>query len=323
MGRVHHAQPHQYRRHGTFRRAPRAVADLERHAHPLFRQDRQIAALGPALQARAAFAGAHQAGAGAAFARHQLGMLRHRGAQPHHRGGARIAAVMGAGKGGGAGKAVDAGGKIRGRAAVDGKSGAVLAGDLFKGRAHRALHRVVGVDIFRPAAQMRAQREEPRVLARAIVVDLARAVLRPDQPLARVAVVRHLRPAAKGVVTQAKRFQPAAHPVGMDRGPLMRGAGQRQLFGPEPMRLRRAAFDQRQGLHHLAGRTRVDHGLRVAPGLDDLAGVVADHRMTAMQAFDHPAPPDFHKIDRLRHRVPLQARVRPGDWGFPVCAVFC
>jgi hypothetical protein len=101
-----------------------------------------------------------------------------------------------------------------------------------------------------------------------------------------VAVIGFMRAAAQIGLARprsASQRRPCRHAARA----LMAGAGQRQMRGRQPARSGGPGFDQRQRLHHLAGRAREDHRLRVAPGLRPPLGI-ADHRMAQMGAFQQP-----------------------------------
>ncbi len=143
------------------------------------------------------------------------------------------------------------------------------------------------------------------MLARAVVVDLARRFMGKDQAVALRPVIGLVRPAAQVVLGHSQIGKPATDHSRMDRGSLMAGAGQRQLRLAQSRRVRRPAFDQRQGLKHLAGGARKDHRLGVAPSLDDLARRVADHRVAGVDALHPPAAPQFdhRKCSHLARHV--------------------
>ena len=148
--------------------------------------------------------------------------------------------------------------------------GLVGAAHLLEGGAHRPLHRMVDLDVLRPAAEVAVQGEEARVLARAVVVQLAGRLARRAQPVALGRVVGHLRPAAQVGLGEPEVAEPARHPLHVHRRALVRGAGQRQLLGAESPSAAPLST-QRQRLQHLAGRARQDHRLGVAPGGADRA----------------------------------------------------
>ena len=72
---------------------------------------------------------------------------------------------------------------------------------------------------------------------------LARAFTAVAQPVARRLVIGHLRTAAKVIIRFAQRRKPALHPIRMDRGALVRCAGQRQMLGSKPVRFGGARCD--------------------------------------------------------------------------------
>ena len=77
-----------------------AVGDLDGDAAAELGQDRHEYALGPGLDRDPTAGRLHEFGAGAAFARDEVGMRRHRPGQPVHGAGAGVAAVGGDGEGG-------------------------------------------------------------------------------------------------------------------------------------------------------------------------------------------------------------------------------
>ena len=92
------------------------------------------------------------------------------------------------------------------------QAGLVLAGHLLEGVAHRALHRVVDLDILGARAEMPGQGEKARMLARAVVVHLARRLAGVAQPMTLGRVVGHLRAAAQVGVAQSEFAEPAPPP---------------------------------------------------------------------------------------------------------------
>ena len=71
-------------------------------------------------------------------------------------------------------------------------------------------HRVVRVDIFRPAAQMAIERQHAGMLARAVVVKLARCAASFAQPVAGLRVLGHLGTTSQIAFGKAEAFQPAS-----------------------------------------------------------------------------------------------------------------
>ncbi len=207
-----------------------------------------------------------------------------------------------------AGHAADRHREVRGRAAIDAPTGDGFARDFLGRGTDRLLQRVVNLHIFRPGLQMLGHGQEPRMLARAVVVQLARAFVGLDQPVTLGPVIGFMRPAAQIAFLQTKIGNPASGKADMHRSAFVAGAGQRQMPVGQPARVRRPGFDQRQGLDHLAGRPGEGHGIRVAPSLNNPLGI-ANHRMPQMCAFQKAPAPDFRHRNRtfihLSHDAPI------------------
>ncbi|OIQ68992.1 hypothetical protein GALL_494090 [mine drainage metagenome] len=184
--------------------------------------------------------------------------------------------------------------EIRCRAAVDAVARRGHARHFFKRRLHRLLHRMANLNILRPRLQMPRQGQKPGMLARAVVMDLARIGIRAGQFLIRLRIVRHMRAAAQISLGHPHICEPARHHLGVDMRALVTGARQCQLCLRQPCRIRSAAFNQRQCLQHFAGRSRENHRLRIAPCFDDRSPCITDDSVPDMGAFQQPATPQFH-----------------------------
>ncbi len=300
---LQHAHAHQKCRDHGLRGARGTIDDLQRDAHALFGHDGDEHGLGPGLDRHAAVHRAHQLGAGPPLARDQFGVARHRLRQALHRTVADGPRISGSGETGHrARKTMNGRGKVRGRTAVDPITRRRFAGRLLEGRLDGALQRVVDLDILRACLHVPHHRQETGMLARTVVVDLARLLMRQDQPVALGPVVGFMRATAQVGLGHRQIGQPVADHPGMDRRPLVAGTGKRQLRLGQASRVGRPAFHKRQRLKHLAGRARIDHRLRIAPGFDNLPRLVADHGMSGVHAFHPPAAP------QLDHRKRLVAR---------------
>ena len=218
----------------------------------------------------------------------------HGAGQAVHGALAGIARVRRAGKAAhGAGQTVQGGGEIGGRTAVDAKAGRGFFRHLFRHGTDGALDRVIHPDILGPCPQMPRQRQKTRMFARTVVVTLAGFFMGQHQAVMFRRVIGPVRPAAQVGLGQAQPGEPARHHAGMQGRALVAGAGQGQLRLRQSGGIGGPAFDQGQGLDHLAGGARKDHCRRIPPGLDHLARGIADHRMAGMGAFQQPAAPEF------------------------------
>ena len=99
----------------------------------------------------------------------------------------------------------------------------------------------------------------------------------------------------------------------------MGGAGEREFAVGKHVSIRRAALDQRQGLHRLDGGAREDRALDITDGQDGFA-VAIDHRnCAAMAAFDDRAAQDFDENGVFHGLLPDWAGLLPelnGDGKF-------
>jgi hypothetical protein len=205
---IEHARAHEKCRDHGLGRAAGAVLDLDRDAKALFGDDRGEDALGAGLDHRAPGHRAHQTGAGAPLPGDVFGMAHHRRGEAAH----RLATHAGVLRGGECGEcpreSFQRQREIRRRTPVDRVFVAVLATEVLKRRSHGPLHRMVDLEIFRPAAEMPGQREEPAMLAGAVVVPLIRRPVGPDHRVRRFLVRRHLRPAAQVAFAQPEFREP-------------------------------------------------------------------------------------------------------------------
>ena len=238
----------------------------------------------------------------------------------------RTVDIGGGEKGHRTGQTVHRGGKVRGRAPIDTKTGAIHIRDRFKRIARGNLYRMGRVDIFRAAPDMFVQGQKPAMFARTVVVRLTRGSFGADHGVFRVAIARHLGPTAHVVIRHAQFRQPRRNRVRMHRRALMRGTGQRQLRGPQPKRIRRATFHQGQGLNHLHRGTRQDRLIRIAQRKNDLTRMITDHHVTGMQGLGQRAAPDLNKGCRVGHANPrlfVGEFMLTGVSKIPTFALFC
>ncbi len=103
----------------------------------------------------------------------------------------------------------DRGHEVRRRATVDAMTLRWLAGHLLERCPDGPLQRVVDRDVVRPGLEMPRHHEKACMLARAIVVQLAGALIGPDQPVALDPVIGFVRPAAQIGLGHAHVGQPA------------------------------------------------------------------------------------------------------------------
>jgi hypothetical protein len=171
---------------------------------------------------------------------------------------------------------------------------------------------MVDLQIFRPAAEMPGQRQEPAVFAGTVIVPLIRRPIGTDHRVGRVLVRRHLRPAAQIAFAKPEFREPFTHHVGMDRRALVRGAGQREALFRQAGRIRRAAFHKRQCLDHLDCAARQDAAAAIAPARDQADVVMPDRDMTPVHAFHKRIADDAHKLRRVGPFCHRYAPPRPG-----------
>ncbi len=166
------------------------------------------------------------------------------------------------------------------------------------------------------------------MFARAVVVHLANRIARTGHLVAVFLIARGLGAAAERIVGQAEVGKPAVDVTDVELRALMAGAGQRKLARGEAKGIRCAAFDQRDRLQHLRGRTRKDDRLWRAPSLEDLAIGADDDRMAKMHAFQKIATPGFDKFNSAGHSIGVPCfggipRRIVTQWGFPSRWISC
>ena len=192
-------------------------------------------------------------------------------------------------------------GQRRKRHAVNGNAAAVDAaprtGKIGPAHFHECLieaplHRMVGAGVaVEILAHVQRRREKAR--ARTIVMEPRRRRVLLDQPVGRGLVRRHLGAAFQVAFAPADVAQPGLDRHDMRRrGGMGRGGQSDTLVGQAPV-VGRPRFDQGQGLQRLDRRSGIDFQIPVAPGVDDVAGRVGDHRMNAVAAFDQGAARDL------------------------------
>src|SRR4029079_15120472 len=109
--------------------------------------------------------------------------------------------------------------------------------------------------------------EKARVLARAVVVELAGGEVDRAQAVALGGVVGDLGAAAQVGLGGSDGGEPGGDAGDVHLGAVVGGAGEGEALGREAVG--GAALDEGQRLEHLAGGTREDHRVGVAPGGGD------------------------------------------------------
>ena len=120
------------------------------------------------------------------------------------------------------------------------------------------------------------------------------------------------------VLAEAGALEPAAHHLHMGRLAVVRGAGDGNLLIGHRMALGGTGLDQRQHLHGLDGRARIDDPVRLAPALHEAPRGIDQRGIDQMpafdrraaRAFDHQRPSPFRLHPRLDRASPL-AGARP------------
>ena len=239
---VDRPEPHQQRGDGAFRGAGGAVLDLQRDAEAALGQDRHEDRLGAGLDRHAA----------------PIAAISSEQARPSPATSSGCASIAATSRRAAASRA---GPRPRGSAiraiaqaspcTVVAKFGAEqpsmpqpgLSAPHISSKAARTA-RCTGWSISTysgPPPSRRFSVEEPRVLARAVVVQLAGRLARRAQP---VPLRRRRRAPAGRSAGRPRRDpelgQPARHPLDVHRRALVRGAGERQLLGAEARRRRRS-----------------------------------------------------------------------------------
>lgn len=125
------------------------------------------------------------------------------------------------------------------------------------------------------------------MFSRAIVVSLIGRGVLAHQVIAGGDIRRFLRAAAQITFPKAKLGKPSRDTVGVDRGTVVRGAGQGKMFGRQTGGFRSAAFDKRQGLDHLGGRPRQNMRICIAPRADQTCIGVPNRNMSAVDTFEN------------------------------------
>ena len=194
---------------------------------------------------------------------------------------------------------------VGGGASINAKGRAGFACQLLKRGFVGLLDGVVDELIVRPAAQVFVERQKAGVLAGAVVVNLAGALIGLDQRLTRDFVTGGLRAAAQVIIHEVEVFEPASHAVGVDRGGVVGGAGERQMLRRQTESIGCTAFNKRQRLDHFAGRAGIDDGIGIAPSLHNLATLVTDDRVALVDGLQKVAAPHLYHIDRTSHFAPI------------------
>src|SRR4029453_2888923 len=141
---------------------------------------------------------------------------------------------------------------------------------------------------------MNACGEHAGMLAGAIVVDRKRPGAAPHESAKGLLADRLMRAAGKVALIEAGASEQASHRSDMDAVAAMRGASDRKLGVAKPKRVRRAAFDQRNGLESLHRGAREDAPLNVAKSQPELSGRIGQGDRAGMADFDKLSP---HRLD--------------------------
>src|SRR5690606_32944420 len=177
---------------------------------------------------------------------------------------------------------------------------------LFHSRAHQRLERMRRAHIAPPVeTRMDAGAQKARMLARAIIVQLAWRSAAPRKLDRRMLPCRPMRPAFKRALVEPRPLQHGRGKLRMFRFARMRRARQRDLAIAETERVGSPAFHEWQRLYRLDGRARKDRPFDIADRKHQLSGCIADRDCPAMPAFDRVAAKYFHQ-DRIAHSVPTQ-----------------
>ena len=163
------------------------------------------------------------------------------------------------------------------------------------------LHRMVAADIAPGLrADIFAQGQHARMLARAVVVDRRRLGARHAQVACGLGPGRPMGAAFQVALGQPRFLKHALRHQHMGRLAAMGGAGERDLARREAERIGRAGFDQRQRLERLDRRARIDRVLDMAGRRQHVARGIDHRKGAAVPAFDRGAAGDFDK-DRVGH----------------------
>ncbi len=283
----------QHLAHHHLRRARRAVRHLEADAEAMLRQRAAIDAFGADLDRGLAGDRAHQLGAEAVGAGDHEGIGHHRLEDAMAGGGALLRQMMRVGhlrhREGGVG---DRHRDHRDAAAVDAARhvAQLAARHLLQDAEQALLHRMLVLDIaLGPLADMHGGRQEPGMLAAAIVVRACRLAARAQHRLHGRLVRRPVRAAFQILDAEPDAMQPARHRLDMARLGIVRGGGERDLRGAELEAVGRARFHQRDGEQRLDRGAAIDRQLDIAPRVHDAAMGIHHRDAGVMAALHHPA----------------------------------
>ena len=140
--------------------------------------------------------------------------------------------------------------EIRRGATVNAMANDFPAGNILKGRDARLLDWMIHFNILRSTAQMPGNRQKTDMLARAVVVNLARRPSLANESLGRIAVNRHLGTAPEIRVAKFEIVQPLPENARMNLRGIVGGAGKRKMHVVQTARIGRTGFHKRKSLNH-------------------------------------------------------------------------
>ncbi len=177
-----------------------------------------------------------------------------------------------------------------------------MAGQVLDEATNAQLHGMGGRDVAGGRlVEMLGHRKHARMLAGAVVMERARRLMGLDEGPCRPTAERRVRAAFERVGPEPSAPKHALRLLHMPRLARMRGAAKRQLLVAEVERIGRAGLDQRQRLHQLHRRARIDRPRHITEHEQKFTTRAGDGDRSSMRALDEPPARDLDE-DGVEHR---------------------
>ena len=153
-------------------------------------------------------------------------------------------------------------------------------------------------------------RQEPAMLARAVVIEPGLVAAGTNQGVRGVDVDRVIGAAGQRLLAQSERLEPALDQIDVHGLAQVRRAGQGEVALLEAVCPVRPGLDQRDRLNRLERRARIGDHARVAPAVDDLAVGVGHRGDAEVHAFDDRSAPhlgDLLEAHHVRAATPIRS----------------